>query len=41
MCHTYLMEDCGPKPFKINGAFTDVPVTDAMGTNTTPYYHRC
>lgn len=27
-------------PFTINGAFTDVPITHAMDTNTTPYHHR-
>ncbi|MEQ2277661.1 hypothetical protein XENORESO_005978 [Xenotaenia resolanae] len=28
-------------PFSITGAFTDVQVTHAMGTNTPPYHHRC
>ena len=28
-------------PFNIYGAFTDVQVTHAMGTNTPPYHHRC
>ena len=28
-------------PFSINGAFTDVQVPHATGTNTAPYHHRC
>ncbi|MEQ2173318.1 hypothetical protein GOODEAATRI_030946 [Goodea atripinnis] len=28
-------------PFSINGAFTDVQVTHAMGTNTPLYHHIC
>ena len=28
-------------PFSINGAFTDMQVTHAMGTNTPPYHHKC
>ena len=28
-------------PFSINGAFTDVLVTHAMGTNSPPHHHRC
>ena len=28
-------------PFSINGAFTDVQVTHAMGTNIPPYHHIC
>lgn len=28
-------------PFRINGAFTYVRVTRAIGTNTPPYHHRC
>ena len=27
--------------FSINGAFTDVQVPHATGTNTAPYHHRC
>lgn len=30
-----------PVPFSINGAATDVQVTYAMGTNTSPRGHRC
>ncbi|MEQ2190234.1 hypothetical protein GOODEAATRI_033684 [Goodea atripinnis] len=29
------------EPFNIIGAFTDVKVTHAMGSNTPPYHHRC
>uniref|UniRef100_A0A3B4CD99 Shugoshin C-terminal domain-containing protein n=1 Tax=Pygocentrus nattereri TaxID=42514 RepID=A0A3B4CD99_PYGNA len=28
-------------PFNINGAFRDVQVTHAMGTNTPPHHQRC
>ncbi|MEQ2215473.1 hypothetical protein XENOCAPTIV_001497 [Xenoophorus captivus] len=28
-------------PFSINCAITDVQITNAMGTSTPPYHHRC
>lgn len=28
-------------PFRLNGAFTDVQVPHAKGTNAPPWHHRC